>query len=63
MGWPGAVGDSLSSDVAGAQHLGIPAAWVNRGRRPAPTAGPTPTYEISDLSQLLPLLDGFAQRP
>ena len=57
------VGDSLSSDVAGAQRLGIPAAWVNRSRRPAPTAGPTPTYEISDLSQLLPLLDGLAQRP
>ncbi len=52
------VGDSLSSDVAGALRLGIPVAWVNRSRRPAPAAGRSPTYEVSDLRQLLPLLDG-----
>jgi 2-haloalkanoic acid dehalogenase type II len=34
------VGDSLSSDVAGAQRLGIAVAWVNRSRHPVPTAGP-----------------------
>lgn len=52
------VGDSLSGDVAGALRLGIPVAWVNRSRRPAPSAGPRPTCEVSDLRQLLPLLDG-----
>jgi HAD superfamily hydrolase (TIGR01549 family) len=52
------VGDSLSSDVTGALRLGIPVAWVNRSRRPAPSTGPRPTYEVSNLRQLLPLLDG-----
>ena len=52
------VGDSLTSDAAGAANLGIPVAWVNRGRRPAPAGGPRPTYEVNDLRELLPLLDG-----
>lgn len=52
------VGDSLTSDVAGAASLGIPVAWVNRTRRPAPQAGPRPTYEVRNLSDLLALLGG-----
>ena len=52
------VGDSLTSDVAGAVRLGMPAAWVNRQRRPAPEAGPRPTYEVADFGELLVLLDG-----
>jgi 2-haloalkanoic acid dehalogenase type II len=52
------VGDSLTSDVVGAARLGIPVAWVNRERRPAPGTGPRPTYEVTDLSELLALLDG-----
>jgi 2-haloalkanoic acid dehalogenase type II len=52
------VGDSLTSDVAGAARLGIPVAWVSRQRRPAPQAGPRPTYEVADLGELLVLLDG-----
>lgn len=51
------VGDSLSSDVAGAVNLGIPVAWLNRGRRPAPGEGPRPTYEVNDLNELLIQLD------
>ncbi len=51
------VGDSLSSDVAGADRLGIPVAWVNRAKRPAPAGGPRPTYEVSDLGELRALLD------
>jgi 2-haloalkanoic acid dehalogenase type II len=52
------VGDSLTSDVAGAVRLGMPVAWVNRQRRPAPEAGPRPTYEVAGLGELLALLDG-----
>ncbi len=45
------VGDSLTSDVAGAHELGIPVAWVNRAGRPSPeTAGPT--YEVPSLADL-----------
>jgi 2-haloacid dehalogenase/putative hydrolase of the HAD superfamily len=52
------VGGSLTGDVAGAARLGIPVAWVNRQGRPAPEAGPRPTYEVADLGELLALLDG-----
>jgi 2-haloalkanoic acid dehalogenase type II len=52
------VGDSLTSDVAGAARLGIPVAWVNRQRRSPPQAGPRPTYEVGDLCELLVLLGG-----
>ena len=52
------VGDSLTSDVAGAACLGMPVACVNRQGRPAPAAGPRPTYEVADLGELLVLLDG-----
>lgn len=52
------VGDSLTSDVAGAARLGMPVAWVNSRRRPVPGAGPRPTYEVTELGELLALLDG-----
>jgi 2-haloalkanoic acid dehalogenase type II len=52
------VGDSLTSDVVGAARLGIPAAWVNRERRPTPGTGPRPAYEVADLSELRAQLDG-----
>ena len=48
------VGDSVTSDVAGAAKLGIPVAWVNRTGKPASTA--TPTYEVPDLVSLQPLI-------
>ena len=49
------VGDSLSSDVAGANRLGIPVAWVNRTGRAGPATG-RPTHEVADLDQLADLL-------
>lgn len=52
------VGDSLTSDIIGAARLGMPVAWVNRQRRPAPAAGPRPTYEVAGLGEVLALLDG-----
>jgi 2-haloacid dehalogenase/putative hydrolase of the HAD superfamily len=45
------VGDSLTSDVAGAQSLGIPVAWVNRAGRPSPDAS-RPTHEVASLADL-----------
>jgi 2-haloacid dehalogenase/putative hydrolase of the HAD superfamily len=49
------VGDSLTSDVAGANVLGIPVAWVNRRARPRPPHLLI-EHEISDLRDLLPVL-------
>jgi 2-haloacid dehalogenase len=48
------VGDSLTSDVAGANALGIPVAWVNRGNRVLP-GNLRADHQITDLRELLPL--------
>lgn len=50
------IGDSLNSDVAGAQALGITAAWINRKNRPLPDNTPVPTFIINDFYQLPNLL-------
>ena len=47
------VGDSLTSDVAGARRLGIPVAWVNRAGKPSPAAKDAPTYEVTSLGDLI----------
>ncbi|KPK86334.1 MAG: hypothetical protein AMJ81_01435 [Phycisphaerae bacterium SM23_33] len=47
------VGDSLRIDVAGAQNVGIDAAWINRKRRKLPPGTPAPCFECVDLRQLL----------
>jgi len=49
------VGDSVTSDVIGANELGIPVAWVNRTARAAPTTG-EPDFEVSTLAELTPNL-------
>ena len=50
------VGDSLSSDVAGAAAAGIPSVWLNRsGRRRGPT-DPMPDVEITSLHDLVALI-------
>lgn len=49
------VGDSLTSDIAGATTLGMPVAWVNRRARPRPPHKLI-DYEITDLRDLLPAL-------
>lgn len=48
------VGDQLSDDVAGAHGVGIPAAWVNRGKA-ALSDGFRPDFEITSLADLLTL--------
>jgi putative hydrolase of the HAD superfamily len=58
------VGDSLTSDIAGARNAGLGAGvWLNRSGAVAPE--PRPDSEITSLSQLPPLLDraGLHQRP
>ena len=49
------VGDSLSSDIAGADRSGIDSCWLNRKGR-VNTREVRPTYEIGSLLELLELL-------
>ena len=49
------VGDSLSSDVAGANAVGMDSCWLNRSGREN-TSGVQPTYEIHRWAELLTLL-------
>lgn len=49
------VGDSLSSDIAGAQASGISSCWFNPADTPLPSQTPPPTMVIRDLAQLLSL--------
>lgn len=49
------VGDSLPSDILGANGMGIRSVWVNRDGATNDT-GITPDHEISDLRELLDIL-------
>jgi len=49
------IGDSATSDVAGAASLGIPVAWVNRAGKTRP-AGIDPDFEVPTLSELIPIV-------
>lgn len=51
------VGDSLSSDIAGAKNAGIYAIWLNRKKVNRPPNEVTPDAEISTLRELLPILN------
>ena len=50
------VGDSRTSDVAGATALGIPVAWINRTGK-AIDSGSLPTYTIANLMDVLALIE------
>ena len=50
------VGDSLSSDVAGANNSGIDSCWLNRKGRVSKN-GVEPTYEIHSLAELTAILE------
>jgi HAD superfamily hydrolase (TIGR01549 family) len=52
------VGDSLSTDVAGAAAAGIPSVWLNRNRRQIAPSDPRPDLEISSLRELAERLIG-----
>ena len=51
------IGDSLTSDVAGAQKLGIDTVWLNRKGRALPPDKPKPTFTFTNLEELKRLLD------
>ena len=51
------VGDSLTTDVAGAKAAGITAVWLNRAGVPRPADTTVPDHEISSLLELEALLD------
>ena len=55
------VGDSLPNDVAGAQAAGIRVVWLNRARRPNPTAV-QPDAAITTLAELSATLAALDQR-
>jgi len=46
------IGDSLSSDVLGAQRLGMDVAWINRKARRLPSGLHAPTYTVPSLRDL-----------
>jgi 2-haloacid dehalogenase/putative hydrolase of the HAD superfamily len=50
------IGDSLSSDVAGAKLSGIPVLWVNRNNKPIPQGIPKPDLICQDLTGLQDIL-------
>lgn len=51
------VGDSLDHDMAGAQAVGMPFVWFNRHRLPQPDDLPAHVAVITQLAELLPLLE------
>ena len=50
------VGDSLTSDVAGARGIGMYAVWINRTKTARPQNAPDPDLEIHSLHALVSLL-------
>lgn len=52
------IGDSLSSDIAGANRIGIDCVWMNPNKKTAPN-NYTITYEIQHLYQLKMILDSL----
>ncbi|WP_300821135.1 HAD family hydrolase, partial [uncultured Oscillibacter sp.] len=46
------IGDSLSTDIQGANNAGLPCCWFNPAKKPR-RAGLRVDYEISDLRELL----------
>lgn len=52
------VGDNLMTDIIGAQKAGIRSVWINREAK-APHETIIPTYEISHLQELLPILESI----
>ncbi|WP_127532827.1 HAD family hydrolase [Paenibacillus kobensis] len=49
------VGDSLVSDIQGAQQVGIAAAWMNRKGKALPD-GMKPDFVVSDFDELKVIL-------
>jgi HAD superfamily hydrolase (TIGR01509 family) len=52
------VGDRIDIDVAGAQAVGMDAAWINPEREPLPPGMAAPRHEIRDLAELEAIVAG-----
>ena len=57
------VGDRADIDVVGAQAVGMPVAWINRGGEPLPPGIAPPDFEIRDLAELEGILARASQGP
>ncbi len=57
------VGDSLKYDVTGALRAGFTSFWVNRGVLQYEVTEVAPHYELNDLRELPPILDGRLTPP
>jgi putative hydrolase of the HAD superfamily len=55
------VGDSLMTDILGANRAGLKSVWVNRRQQKLDSI--IPTFEISRLEELFTLLEGESQNP
>jgi 2-haloacid dehalogenase len=51
------IGDRLEADIVGAMRYGIESCWFNPSRL-ANVSYATPTYEVANLRDLIPLLKG-----
>lgn len=49
------IGDSLATDILGANNAGLPCCWFNPQKKPTPT-DPSIDYEIHDLRELLKIV-------
>jgi FMN phosphatase YigB (HAD superfamily) len=54
------VGDSATSDVAGAASAGLRTCWLNPSGQPLPPDAPRPDWQLADLRELPAVL---RQRP
>jgi len=50
------VGDNLMTDILGASRTGIRSVWINREQK-LPDKDIKPTYEITNLEELFPILE------
>ena len=57
------VGDDAVADVAGARAAGLLTAWINRGRLPWPAPAAPADHEITDLDQLVALVERLLADP
>lgn len=55
------IGNSWSSDIQGADNLGMPSIWFNAEGLRRPEKGNPPTIEISSVSQILEAIERVAQ--
>ena len=51
------VGDTLLEDIYGGFNVGMPSAWINRYGAPM-NGRVAPTYEMTTLEDLLPIVAG-----